>query len=319
MKKILVTALGTVASYEIVKEMKRKGYYVIGADINLSQNLASSLEVDEFYTFPSVVEKRKEYLDYILDFCEKKQIDYIFVVVDEEVELISKNKNLFLSKGIIPCVLDYRIVKLCRDKEETFNWIKEFFPDMYIRTKNLSDKNIDLNYPMFLKPRKGRASIGCKKINNFEELENIKKEVKVEDYIIQEFKEGEIVSADILSDNDLIQIVLRKETLRNSNGAAIAVEVIDDIDLKEKCKKIVKKLNLIGTINIEFFRTRENVYIIEFNPRLPAGTGYTIRSGLNLVEGLFDINCGNKVKKYDIACNKTYARRYEIYDTTIKK
>lgn len=319
MKKVLVTAIGTVASYEIVKEMKRKGYYIIGADINLPQNIASSLDVDEFYTFPSVVEKDIEYLEYILKFCEEKKVDYIFAVVDEEVELISKNKNIFISKGMIPCILDYEIVELCRNKEKTFEWIEKFFPEICIKTRNLSDENLELEFPIFIKPKKGRASIGCQKIETKLELENIKSKINCDGYIVQEFKKGKIVSADILSDGNLIQIVLREETLRNSNGAAIAVKIIEDNELEKKCREIVKKLNLKGTLNIEFFRTSQEMYVIEFNPRLPAGTGYTLKSGLNLIEGLFDISCGKKVKQYNIQFNKTYARRYEIYDTTIEK
>lgn len=319
MKKVLVTALGTLASYEIVKELKKKGYYIIGTDINLAQNIVSSLEVDEFYTFPSVVEKSQEYLEYLLKFCQEKEIDYLFAVVDEEVELISKNKKEFILKGIIPCILDYEIVDLCRNKDKTFKWIKEFFPEIYIKTRELSDKNLELKLPVFLKPKKGRASIGCQKINTTVELEKIRSKLNCDEYIVQEFKSGKIVSADILSDGNLIQIVLREEILRNSNGAAIAVKIIKDENLEQKCRKIIKKLNLKGTLNIEFFRTTEDMYVIEFNPRLPAGTGYTIRSGLNLVEGLLDISSGNKVKQYNIQYNKTYARRYEIYDTTVKK
>lgn len=319
MEKVLITALGTVASYEIAKEMKRIGYYTIGADINLAQNIASSLEVDEFYTFPSVVEKEDEYLEYLLKFCEKKEIKYIFAVVDEEVELLSRNKEVFYSKGITPCVLDYSIVNLCRNKQLTFEWIKDFFPEMYIKTQDLLCEKLDFNFPVFLKPKKGRASIGCQKIENLENLNQVKKRINPNDYIIQEFKEGKIISADILYDGFSIQLVLREEMLRNSNGAAIAVKILENKELEKKCEEISKKLNFKGVLNIEFFITEKEIYIIEFNPRLPAGTGYTLKSGLNLIEGLLDINKGKKVKKYFIERNKTYARRYEIYDTTIKK
>ena len=46
-----------------------------------------------------------------------------------------------------------------------------------------------VQFPLALKPREGRGSVGFKKVHNREELDNLIAEgtVKVEEYVIQEF------------------------------------------------------------------------------------------------------------------------------------
>ena len=58
----------------------------------------------------------------------------------------------------------------------------------------MDDETLDeylatVSFPLALKPREGRGSVGFKKVNNREELDKLIAEgtVKVEEYVIQEF------------------------------------------------------------------------------------------------------------------------------------
>ena len=73
MKTVLVTAIGTATSTAVVKELrKRGGFYILGADINNRNEIATSLEVDEFYRFP--YSTGEDYIPFALDFCREHQI-----------------------------------------------------------------------------------------------------------------------------------------------------------------------------------------------------------------------------------------------------
>ena len=53
-KRVLVTAIGTMNCTTIIEELrKNKSYYIIGADINPEQYISNSKYVDEFYVFPN--------------------------------------------------------------------------------------------------------------------------------------------------------------------------------------------------------------------------------------------------------------------------
>ena len=80
MEKILITALGTVTSASIVKMLLEsdKKYILTGADINPANRIVTSKDVTEYYVFPSSVENSDDYLKYVLSFCEKHNVKYIF-------------------------------------------------------------------------------------------------------------------------------------------------------------------------------------------------------------------------------------------------
>ncbi len=318
---ILVTAIGTISATTIVLQLKKnKDLYIIGADINLPEYIATSLDVDEYHQFPSVIDNQG-YKDFLLDFCICHDVKMIFPIIDEEVELLSKNKEEFLEQGIKPCVPDYDTLMLCRDKYITFQWVGEKVKEISVPTILLSDFHNELAFPLFMKPRKGRSSIGCSRISNMGELTAIEARLKddMNQYILQPFCQGSYISADIIRSSKLgyFQIVLREEVLRNKNGAAIAVKIIDNNELEDLCIRVADGLGYDGVLNIEFFydKAANRYSLIEINPRFPAGTGFTCMAGLDLVNQYYRIMNDFHVEKQAVKTGATFARRYETYET----
>ena len=89
---VLVTAIGTVTATAIVTELKKTNeYYLIGADINPENQIATSLDVDEYHVFPYA--SNDDYLDFVLDFCKQHKVDYYYAVLDIEVVKISRARD----------------------------------------------------------------------------------------------------------------------------------------------------------------------------------------------------------------------------------
>lgn len=315
MKNVLVTAIGTVTSSTVVKELKKKGgFHIIGADINNQNEIATSLDVNEYYKFPYA--SNEDYIPFVLDFCKKHHVDYYYAVIDQEVVKIAKNKDRFDEIGTKLCVADYEFTKVCHYKDSFSRWIEQNFPEIWIRTYDTLTEAREAEYPLFIKPSEGVASNGCKKISSYEELclsvdeEQIGSQMVVQDYVA-----GKNITVDCIRNRKTGQMiqVQRRELLRNSNGCGIAVEIIEDDTLTAICNGLMEKLDLNGVVNMEFFDTDNGYKIIEINPRLSAGSVYTCMAGVNTVFNAMKIADGEQCEFGEVAIGAHFAERYEAY------
>lgn len=316
MDTILVTAIGTAAATAIVQELRcnLSNIRIIGTDINSQENIVTSLEVDEFYKFPEIVVDPESYYQYLKKFCVEHGVDYIYCIIDEEVYILREREEELESIGVKLCLADINTVEICHFKNRFVQWIHKNMPELYIRQyDNYTD--VETQYPLFIKPVEGRASIGCKKIDCVEELNEFFKTREWNDYIVQPFLDAPVVAVDIVRDHysGIVNIVQRIEHLRNSNGSGIAVEIVNDRSLENICRELVERLNLNGVINAEFFALGDGYKIIEINPRYPAGTKYSCMAGVNIVIDGLKIAKGECIQVETPDIGRRFARRYDTY------
>ena len=292
MKRILVTSLGTVNAGAVVASLRKMGgVEILGADINEARSIANSRDVDAFYRFPSVVDAKETYVDFLKAFCVEKDVDGIFPFIDEEVLMLSEQKEAFAKLGVVVFVPDYAVVSLCHDKTRFSRWMMRRFPAFAIPAFETRD---DVTYPAFVKPREGRASIGCRRVGNRRELDAAIPDAHWNDFVVQPLMTGRIVAADIVRSrvSDAVGVIQREELLRNGNGCGIAVEIVDNAAVATFCRAFAEAVDLNGVVNAEFFLTDKGPKVIEVNPRLPAGTAYDCLAGFDVVRCAFDIGYG---------------------------
>lgn len=313
--KVLITALGTVCSATIVSELRKfsESFYIYGADINKPSSVVTSKDVDEFHTFPSAVDDPDYYLHYVLDFCKKNNIEYLYAIIDEEVLNLTSHRFLFENIGTKLCLTDSETVKICHFKNAFYKWLEKYFSQYLIKTYTSMDECIDISFPLFIKPIEGRASIGCRKITNVDEL----KTVNFEKFVVQEFVRGDVIVVDVIRSRAFneIQVSQRQEVLRNGSGSGIAVKTVNYQELNDLAIEIATKLDLEGVISIELFKIEDgNFKIIEINPRLPAGTSYSCMAGCNTVVNMLKISQGSALIPCSNRIDCYFARRYETYE-----
>lgn len=313
---VLVTAIGTVTATSIVKELKKAGeYYIIGADINRRNEIATSLDVDEFYSFPPVADL-EYYLSFVLGFCKEHRVEYYYAVIDKEVVNISKNRCKFARIGTKLCVADYELAEVCHYKNTFNKWVEKHMPQIHIRTYDDLDEAREALFPLFIKPVEGVASAGCRRIASYEELEaGVSPESIGKDIIVQEFIDGQNITVDCIRNKETGQKIQiqRRELLRNSNGCGIAVEIFHDEKLAVICDKLMESLDLNGVVNMEFFDTGNDYRIIEINPRFSAGTIYTCMAGVNTVMNAMYIADRKQCVFGEVEIGAHFAERYEAY------
>ena len=290
--------------------------YVIGADIYQRYEVGTAKFVDEFYQFPSAVEDQEKYYEFLLDFCGQHNIDYLYSTIDEEVASMCRHRDELMQAGVVLCNADNETVFLVHDKVRFSRWVAEEFPELHIRTYGNIRLVSKYNLPVFIKPRNGRASMGCMKVSTEEELERIKHKIDNEQIVIQDYIQGDIIVADVIRNrkHKTFKAIQRLEILRNSSGCGIAVKIIDDKRLDKICQNIAEKLDLNGVVNMEFFKEGDSFKMIEVNPRFSAGTMYTCLAGYDLVKNSLNIARGLPCVDENVTVGGYYAKRYEVIE-----
>lgn len=315
MKRVLVTAIGSLSADIIIKVLHRTGYYVVGTDIYPGEWVVDSGNVDKFYRISRAAEQ-DAYVNQLLEICRKEKIDYIFPLTDAEIDVLNKSRGKFDSVSKL-CISDYETICICRDKRKTTDivgpkGICPMIPDYDIA--DLAKGSIP--FPIISKPVDGRSSLGFK---IFEEEEDFYRHCHRSDcknYLFQPYIAGNVVTVDVVRDKKTGQCVAvaRREMLRTPNGAGLSVQVFRDVQLEKDCAVLAGALGITGCVNFEFIETNEGIrYFLECNPRFSGGLEFSILSGYDFVSN--HLRCfDDREIETDICVKERWiARKYEEY------
>lgn len=302
---ILITSVGT--RNKIVQYFKNEvgnSGKIIATD--MSELAPAIYEADKFYIVPAMSDPK--YLDIILDICKKEKVDALFTLIDPEISLIAKNKTRFLNIGTIPLVSEYEQVELAFDKYKMFCYLKE---NGFKTAKSYVDKNefyTDLNegkinFPVFVKPVKGSASINISKVNSKKEIDLLFD--LYDNLIIQEFLKGQEIGADVYIDpiSKKVVSIFTKEKIKMRAGETDKARSFKDKELFELISRLIEKIGYQYMIDMDIFKIGNDYYISEINPRFGGGYPHAYKSGVKFTK--FVINSINNVE------NQNHIGEYE--------
>ncbi|MEI2330777.1 ATP-grasp domain-containing protein [Priestia megaterium] len=302
---ILILSCGTrnkIVKY-FKKELTGKGL-VLATDCS---NLAPALyEADKHFIVPRMDEEG--YLDVILSLCKENKIKAVLSLIDPELSLLAEHKQAFLEIGTLPIVPEIDVVEMCFDKYRMYDFlVKGGFKTIksYIDEGEFySDVEAGvINYPVFIKPVKGSASINISKVTQKEEVELLFS--RFDNLMIQEFMDGTEYGVDAYIDmisGELVSIFI-KEKIKMRAGETDKSVSIKDEKLFELIKDFVKKAGFKGIIDIDVFKLNGEYYISEVNPRFGGGYPHAYESSVNvprmIVENLDGNANVNVIGKYE--------------------
>ena len=283
---LLITSVGTrnkVVQY-FKKEFKNIGKIVA---TDMSELAPAIYEADKFYIVPSMNDPL--YLDKILDICKNEKIDAIFTLIDPEISLIAENKKKFLDIGVVPLVSDYELVELALDKYKMFKYLNE---NGYKTAKSYIDKNefysdLDegkINFPVFVKPVRGSASINISKISSKKEIDILFE--LYDNLIIQEFLDGQEIGADVYIDpiSKKVVSIFTKEKIKMRAGETDKSKSFKNEKLFKLISELVEKIGYTYMIDIDIFRINGEYYISEINPRFGGGYPHAYECGIDFIK-----------------------------------
>jgi len=120
--------------------------------------------------------------------------------------------------------------------------------------------------------------------------------------IIQEFIRGTEVNVVALGDgkgNTVGAVPMRKQYITDK-GKAWAGITLDNEKMLELTRKIIMAMNWRGGMELELIRTnKDELYVIEINPRIPAWVYLAVGAGQNLPEALVKLALGMHVSPFE--------------------
>lgn len=298
---ILILSCGTrnkIIQY-FKKELGNRGL-VITTD---SSELAPAIyDADKYYIVPRVNEEG--YIDGILSICKKNNIKAVLSLIDPELSLLAEHRQDFLDIGAIPILSDYDVVEMSFDKYKFYEFLvqHEFKTIKSYIDKEEFYKEVEagiINYPVFVKPIRGSASINISKVNSKEEVELLFN--RFDNLMIQEFMDGTEYGADVYIDiisNEPVAI-FTKEKIKMRAGETDKSVSIKDSKLFELIKTFVKKAGFKGIIDIDIFKVNGEYYISEVNPRFGGGYPHAYECGVNIPRMIIN-NVEGKVNDKEI-------------------
>ncbi|MBN1133886.1 MAG: ATP-grasp domain-containing protein [Methanosarcinaceae archaeon] len=309
---VLITSAGVSTAGNIISALKNqteKSIKIVAVDIN---PLAAGLYLsDRYYLVPKSTDE--EYIPKILDICDKEKVDIILPLHSSETLIFSKNINQFKNLGIKIQLSNVETVEICTDKykfykflmENNFSAPKTFLPN----DLNVVLESVDIDFPLFIKPRVGSSSKNTFKIDNKQQLDFFVE--TIEDPIIQEFLSGQEYTVDLIADEESnVVAAVPRERLEVKDGKAVKCRTIKNDDLFFKVADVVKKIKLSGPANIQFIRSNNGFKIIEINPRFASGgLPLTTAAGVNLPLILIKMLLGEKIEDQHFVENM-YMIRY---------
>lgn len=275
---------------------------VIATDMS---NLAPALyDADKYYIVPRMT--APNYLDVILDICEKEKITGVLSLIDPELSLLAENVRKFEAVGTKVIGSSYELCEMALDKFQMYNWLTEH---NYKCAKSYMDKESfyadveagRISYPVFIKPARGSASIAISKVYDKETVDLLF--AHDDGLMIQEFLDGQEIGADVYIDlisKEIVSIFTKKKIKMRAGETDKAVS-FKDAKLFALIEKFVSEAGYVGQIDIDIFEINGEYYISEVNPRFGGGYPHAYESGCdhmsliaeNLAGRVTSVNIGN--------------------------
>ncbi len=280
---ILLLSVGTrnkIVQY-FKKELNGKGS-VIATDMT---ELAPAIyEADKYYTVPRITDPK--YIDIIIDICQQEKVSAILSLIDPELSLLAQNEKKFEKIGVKVIGSSYDLCEMALDKMQMFEWLKSH---NYNCAKSYVDKNTfyedlekgEIDFPVFVKPVRGSASIAINKVGDKETLEQLWSHH--DNLMIQEFLKGQEIGADCYIDiisEELVSVFTKRKILMRAGETDKAVSFKDQ-KLFELLERFVKDSGWKGQIDIDIFDIDGEYYISEVNPRFGGGYPHAYECGCN--------------------------------------
>lgn len=253
-------------------------------------------KVDHAEIFPH--SSSQEFLDSLISFCQKHQIDLVIPTIDPDLEALAKllpelKKSIPQTKFLLSPA---KTINICRDKHKSRNKFKELgllVPNQVTPSKKTS-------FPLFVKPAAGSAGIGAQLIRDDEELQNAIHHQP--NLIIEEYIDGPEYTVDVLCDfdsNPLIAVARRRIKIRSGE---VNQGIIDmDPEILRLAKTAAEGFSCQGPVTVQFKKNSKGQFVaIELNARMGGGLPLSIAAGadwpsyiINLVKGQQPCLCHN--------------------------
>ena len=258
---------------------------VIAADC--SRTAPALYEADRFYVIPRITSP--DYLPAVMEICKKEQISGVLSLIDPELSILADAQAELAQIGTKVIGSSAELCKRSLNKWEMFQWLKEHH---YPCARTYIDKNEFyrdqsaklIDYPVFIKPICGSASISIYKAEDRETVDFLFR--KADNLMILEYFDGQEIGADCYIDmlsGEVVSIFTKKKLVMRAGETDKAVSFRDP-KLFELVARFAAESGFRAAIDIDIFEKNGVYYISEVNPRFGGGYPHAYACGADFMK-----------------------------------
>lgn len=289
---VLVTGAGSVYGLGIIRALKASVLPVETIAIDTNPYSLGLFFADKSFIAPRASDEENYYM-FIENLCKDHQIKAIFIGSTAELPFYSRNReSLETSTGAKVFVNSSEVLELCTDKWLTMCHLSRLGFQIPVSFRYPEDAGMlssfieSAGFPLIVKPRFGRGSVGVVLVKDKQQLlKNIKgkESLIIQEYLTDEEQEFTVGICINQKGKVISKIALRRYLLE---GVSIAAVSDGYHHIADYCAVVASTLGAYGAINIQL-RLKDGMPVIfEINPRFSSSTGMRLLFGINEPESL---------------------------------
>jgi carbamoyl-phosphate synthase large subunit len=233
------------------------------------------------------------YVDEVLAICKAERVGLVVPTIDDELTSFARAAPAFLECGVLVAVSSAETTSVCNDKYDTCRTLsaKGIAAAASFLPPHLSPEPA---FPLFVKPRFGRGSVGAYMIRNARELAFFVQYVA--DPVVQEYLDGPEFTIDMLCDfsGRPLSVVPRERVVIRA-GVTDRGRTSKDRRLMDLAVSCAAALPFAGPVNIQCRMVNGSPIVFEINPRFSGGIPLTIEAGADFPRMLAQLALGRRV------------------------
>ncbi|UTW62716.1 ATP-grasp domain-containing protein [bacterium SCSIO 12741] len=280
-KTVLVTGVGAIIGYGILHSLKASKYdlHIIGIDIY--DDAVGQEWCDTF--IQGIPANDPDFIPYINQLVAERQIDLIIPGIEPDIQAFMAAGEQLKAKWVHN---QSKLMELCTDKLDFYRYLEnESDWDVIPTLQGCSfEQNAEqLGLPFLIKPRKGSASKGIRKIHTKREFDFYTESDP--DAILCQKVIGDEQSEYTLAvfgtgDGSFKNSILLRRVL-SKDGSTSKAWVENNAAIMEYAAKLCQVFRPIGPTNMQFRMEDGKPYILEINPRISSACSIRTSFGYN--------------------------------------
>lgn len=230
---------------------------------------------DERRIVPSI--GSPEFIPEMLRLCAEAGVRLVVPTADEELPLYAEHRDAFEACGAAVMVSPIEAVRLCQDKRRfaDFCLARGFAVPRILEPSALRDPS---DFPVFLRPCRGRGSNGAVRADSRADLETELR--RHPGALVQKYVSAAEYTVDLFADFDgRVLSAVPRERIRVFGGESFVGMTRRDPALIGEAVRLAEALGLWGHVTIQCFLDGEAVKFIEVNPRFGGGASLGFAAG----------------------------------------
>ena len=254
--------------------------------------LAAGFHVaDEGLLVPSV--RGPGYVEALVEHCRRRGVGLVVPLIDWELPVLAGEQKAFEAAGARLVISSQRVVDICRDKRQTFEFLKARgfdTPEVLSYAQALGGP-----FPLFMKPRFGSSAKDVHYVPDRESLEFYHESDA--ETVIQEYVRGKEFTVDVYAGLDGVpRVAVPRRRMEVRGGEVSKARTVRHAEIIRQSLRLVEALGECrGVITLQCFLTPENsIRFIEINPRFGGGAPLAIQAGADFPLWLIEEHLGRR-------------------------